>query len=88
MFKYNSESSLGHNPTIKITDIHHHFTRLSANNNYYRPPARTNPGLKRFSYVGPTIWKDVPTDFKDNNFVQFKNKYKKYLLEKYSNIHV
>lgn len=84
MFKYIDGSSLGHNPTIKLTDIHHHYTRLAANDNYYASSATTEPGLRRFSYTGPTLWKQVPTELKDKNFFQFKSRYKDYLIGKYS----
>ena len=84
MFKYIDGSSLGHNPTIKLTDIHHHYTRLAANDNYYASSATTEPGLRRFSYTGPTLWKQVPTELKDKNFFQFKSRYKDYVIGKYS----
>ena len=55
----------------------------SNSSNFCIPRRRTNLGGRSFTVVGPKIWDNVPKEIKDRNFIQFKNRLKKHLLEMY-----
>ena len=84
MNKVKGNLNVGTTNAIKLTDKHKYNTRLAATSNYFMPQPRTNLGLMSFSYVGPKLWQDVPLNIKNLNASQFKSKYKKILLNRYT----
>ena len=68
---------------VPLTNLHTHDTRLRANQNYVIPPAHTNLKKTSFSYVGPRIWQDIPSDLKSSSEFVFKRKVKDFFLQNY-----
>ena len=85
MHKYKDKHNIGQNYSVKLSDQHHHNTRLSSKENYFMPRPRTSLGLRSFRYNGPKLWQTVPLEIKKLNFPLFKKKYKNHLLDKYTN---
>ena len=68
---------------VPLSNLHTHDTRLRANQNYVIPPAHTNLKKTSFSYVGPRIWQDIPSDLKSSSEFVFKRKVKDFFLQNY-----
>ena len=43
---------------------HNYNTRHSVKNNYVLPQIKTNFGKQLFQYIGPRLWKEVPSKLK------------------------
>ena len=86
MFKYN-KGLLPDNFTTYFTrsnTTHSHNTRYTTNN-FKIPRKNKQIGLTTLSYKGAKLWSDIPNEIKDSYTLNiFSNKYKKFLLEKYS----
>ena len=77
---------VGENKLTNISTIHNHSTRLANRLNFFVPRKRTCLGKQSFSYNGPVVWQNVPNEFKKLAFGLFKQKFKKFLLEKYEHL--
>jgi len=51
--------------------------------NYFIPKKQTKFGKRSFSFVGPKIWQDVPSEFKSLNYANLNKKLKFRLLNEY-----
>ena len=62
-----------------INQTHSYNTRLRHNNNFYTTTFHTNLTKSSFSYAGPKLWREVPTNLKSVNDKYFGKLYKRYL---------
>ena len=88
MYCFHHQPSLEKNIDLPITSIqktHHYNTRQSSNNDYFLPRKRTESGKKSFSFIGPKIWQEIPTQLKQSNlsFNVFKKKLKQHFINAY-----
>ena len=47
-----------------VTAQHNYNTRHSVKNNYILPQTKTNFGKQLLQYIGPRLWKEVPSKLK------------------------
>ena len=66
-----------------IEAIHRYETRSNSNINYYQKSARTEKGKRAISWVGPKLWREIPSDMKQLSTNTFKVKLKQLLIDKY-----
>ena len=76
----NNTITVGSHNLIPISSIHHHNTRLSANNNFYQTFNRTKIGQSTYSSQGIKFWKHLPFDLKHLPFNIFKIRLKQFLF--------
>ena len=83
MFKINNGTWVGEIDFQKINMLHSHYTRFSANDNYYSPEINTNIIRHSFCYMGPKEWSLVPPNIKKSPIRLFKKEYSNYLMNSY-----
>ena len=62
------------------SEIHPYNTRYAANQNFFKPSARTNYGVSTFKFSAVKIWESVPSELKCFPYLLFKKQCKKILL--------
>ena len=76
MYKLHNHKIEYCNSLKQVTEIQKYNTRYSSHFNYFIHRKRTNIGKKLFSFVGPKIWQDVPSNLKSCSFQVFKKNLK------------
>jgi len=70
-------------PLYKECIFRHLYTRNALKYNFNQSYARTDLGKRALSFIGPKIWRTVPSDLKMCSFSTFKNNLKNNLLKTY-----
>ena len=60
----------------KVDNTHQHSTRFATSSNYNQIKGRTEKGKKTLAFMGPRIWREIPSDVKSISPSGFKTKYK------------
>ena len=68
-----------------VTAQHNYNTGHSVKNIFVLPQIKTNFEKQLFQYIGPRLWKEVPSKLKTLPLKSFKKHYKKHLLSCYAN---
>lgn len=66
-----------------ISDIHHHFTRKSISQYFYKKYSRTNYKKNFIATKGINIWDDIPNHIKSEKRYMFKHKLMYHYINKY-----
>ena len=77
--KFNNYFSFTHN-------IHSHETRNSTSKTMTLARYSTNRNQNSIKYKGVKIWNSIPNHLNSFSFQKFKHEYKKFLLDKYSEL--
>lgn len=85
MYKYNNKKlpSVFNNYFRAINDVHNYNTRLSANQSFSVPYARTNYGIFNIRFVGAKVWNTIDPAFKTFSINTFKARLKESYISKY-----
>ena len=66
-------------PIVRVTGPR---TRAQGNTTHIVPRCQTDTGRKAFSYRGPRVWKEIPTEFKNKpSYDSFKVSYLKFVKD-------
>ena len=68
----------------KVENTHQHSTRFATSSNYNQIKRRTEKAKRTLSFIGPRVWREIPSDVKSFSPGGFKTKYKNSLLQKYN----
>jgi hypothetical protein len=68
---------------VRVNEIHHYNTRLSAKTSYSLPKVKTNYGQFNIRYNGPKIWNSLDESIKSLSISNFKKKITTAMFDKY-----
>ena len=81
--KYNHGLWRGNFNPEHASSVHSHNTRYAKEKNFFIPPASNNIYKRSLSFLGPSVWKDVPETLKSLHSDAFKQQFKVHLLNSY-----
>ena len=68
----------------KVENTSEHGTGFATSSNYNQIKLRTEKGKRTLAFIGPRVWREIPSDVKSISPGGFKTKYKHSLLQKYN----
>ena len=65
----------------KVENTHQYSTRFATSSNYNQIKHRTEKGKRTLAFIGPRVWREIPSDVKSISPGSFKTKFKNSLLQ-------
>ena len=81
---HNNNISNLHFGFSKVEKFNHYCTRTSTKSNFVQTSARTEKAKSTISFLGPKIWREIPSDMKNLSNNSFKYQYKRRLRSCYA----
>ena len=73
---------------VRVNEIHHYNTRLSAKTSYSLPKVKTNYGQFNIRYNGPKIWNSLDESIKSLSFSNLKKRLLQQCLINISSLYI